>query len=330
MTDYRERLTNELEVLLQTLDVDDIPMISDGFVKILSQYEVTERCTDIIVLDDENEKLLKRYKACLSIDGKSKNTISQYIRECKKLADMLGKPYTEMGTYDIRYYLATEKDRGISNVSLENSRAYISAFFQWLTNEEIIPKNPTLKIKTIKCKKELKQPFSDVEIDALKGACKTAKERAIIELLLTSGIRVSELCGMKVKDIDFQTLEVHVVEGKGDKERMTYITAVSAKHIKDYLDQRKEDGEYLFYNKNHEPLKPGGVRYILETIGKKAGVGNVHPHRFRRTFATGLANRGMRVQDIQALLGHSRIETTMAYISKDTNKVKMAYNQYIV
>lgn len=329
MADCREKLVQEVEILLQRLDVDEAGMIADGFIRILGEYEVTERCTALVPVDDANEKLLKRYAACLLIDGKSQKTIYMYTRQIRKLSDVMDKPYTEMGTYDIRYFLALEKERGISNVTLENTRSYIMAFFQWLTDEEVIPKNPCSKIKPIKCGKEVKKPFSVTEIDALRGACQTKRERAMIELLLSSGIRVSEMTSMMVKDIDFHALEVHVAHGKGNNQRTTYITQVAAKHLQAYLSENSEK-EFIFYNRNNERLTSGGVRLALKKLGERAGVENVHPHRFRRTFATDLANRGMDVQDIQALLGHSNIETTMTYVCQDSQKVKASYKRFIV
>lgn len=329
MKDCREKLLKELEVLIQTIDVSNTFLISNSIIKTLANYEIIERTTEIIPVDNINEKLLKRYAACLSIDGKSEKTIYQYVRICKKLLEVVDKPFTEIGTYDIRYYLALEKERDISNISLENCRAYLSTFFQWMTDEELITNNPVLKIKTIKSPEEIKLPFSDVEIDALRGACITKKERAIVELLLSSGVRVSELANMKIQDIDFQALKVKVVEGKGGKGRMTYTTPVSAKHVKDYLQDRKEDGDYIFYNKDHEPLKPGGIRYILNMLAQRANVQNVHPHRFRRTFATNLAKRGMDIQDIQQLLGHKSLQTTLTYVCTDEQKVESSYRKYI-
>ena len=134
---------------------------------------------------------------------------------------------------------------------------------------------------------------------------------------------------MKVEDVNMSDLSVHVVHGKGSKERMTYMTPVAAKHLLTYLHSRKEDSDVLFCNMYHERLRSGGVNRILSTIGKRAGVENVHPHRFRRTFATNLARRGMEVQEIQQLLGHTSIETTMRYVTVDTDKVQSSYRQYI-
>ena len=331
MKDYKTALLNDIQtVLADYLNTLELQMIENSLIKILADYDISERCTDVAIRDNENERLLKQYLACLTLDGKSTGTIYQYKRTCIRLAETLGKHYREMTTYDIRYFLAIEMEKGNKNTSVENMRANISAFFQWLTAEEIIIKNPVARIKPTKCKQELKIPFSDIEIDALKTSCKTKKERAIIEMLLSTGVRVSELCHMEICDININELSVHVVEGKGDKERMTYTTAVSAKYLIDYINNRKEDnGIYLFYNKNHEMLNPGGVRHILNMIADRAGVSNVHPHRFRRTFATNLAKRGMAIQDIQTLLGHSDIATTMTYVCMDNKKVQNSYKQYI-
>ena len=329
--DYRMELIRLVEEQLPAfLEQHQVHMVSDVLTKALSDFEITERCTDLAPLDDANTRILKRFKACLAIDGKSEKTIYQYERTCRKLEQTVGKPFTDIGVYDIRYFLACEKARGISNVSLENARANLSAFFQWMADDEIIPKNPCRSINPIKVHKEIKKPFSDVEIDALRSACRNKKERALIEVLLSTGIRVSELSGMDIGDIDFTALSVHVRHGKGDKERMTYITSVAARRLIDYLGDRKEkDMPALFYNKNHGRMCAGGIRSVLNTLAKRAGVENVQPHRFRRTFATGLAARGMEIQEIQKLLGHSDINTTLQYVCVNDDNVKASYKKYI-
>ena len=330
MKDYRMNFIRDLETELSSvMDAAQVAMISNITTKILSGYEITERCTDLVPVDDLNGKLIRRYKACLLMDGKSPKTIYQYERTCKRLSETINKPFTDMGTYDVRFYLALEKDRGVSNITLENTRANISAFFQWLTNEEVIPKNPVARITPIKCVKEVKKVFSDVEIDALRSACRSKKERALVEFLLSSGVRVSELANMEVQDINFSDLSVHVRHGKGNKERLTYITSVSAKHLIEYYNERKEKGNAVFYNQQHEPIEPGGIRVVLHTIASRTNVENVHPHRFRRTFATNLAKRGMDVQNIQKLMGHSDINTTMRYIYIEDSNVKSAYKKFI-
>ena len=328
--DSRMKLVQDLETMLSgSFTATQLALISNAAVKALADYEVTERCTDLIVPDDFNERTLKRYTACMIIDGKSSRTIYQYIRTARKLSELLQKNFNEMGTYDLRFFLAKELERGLSPISLENTRANLSAFFQWLANEELIPKNPASKIAPIKYHMEVKTAFSTVEIDALRSACRNQKERALVEFLLSTGVRVSELASMQIQDIDTNTLTVHVRHGKGNKERITYMNQLAAKHLLAYLTGRKETGSMLFYNKDHNPLQTDGIRFILNTIAGRAGVDNVHPHRFRRTFATGLASRGMDIQEIQRLLGHADLNTTMKYVCLDDSRVKNSYQKYI-
>ena len=330
MSDYRLQFIQEVETaLVVKYGADQSAVITDMVAKVLNGYEITERCTDLVPQDDRNERLLKRYSACLMVDGKSKKTIYQYMWTLKRLSEVIQKPFAEMGAYDIRFYFALEKERGISNRTLENHRSYISAFFQWMTNEEIIIKNPITKVNRIKCPTEIKKPFSEVEIDAIRGACVNLRDRALVEVLLSTGVRVSELTGMEIKDINQSTLSVHVIHGKGNKERMTYITAVALKHLLAYVNARPGDCQALFCNYKAEPIGVTGIQYILDEIGKRAGVEGVHPHRFRRTFATGLARRGMEIQEIQKLLGHVNINTTMKYVCVDDDRVRSSYRQYI-
>lgn len=330
MNDIRMEFVRSLEIILSgSFDIPQISIISNAAVKALSDYEISRRCTDLVPLDDFNERIIKRYSACLLLDGKSEKTVAQYVRTCRKLSDLSHKRFDEMGTYDIRFYLANDMERGLNASTIETQRAYLSAFFQWLTSEDIIQKNPAAKIPPIKCTKEVRKAFSDVEIDALRFACKTEKERAIIEVLLSTGMRVSEMCTMQIDDINRNSMTVHVKHGKGNRERITYINDVALRHLIAYTNSRKETGTALFYNKNHEPLNPGGVRKILNTIAVRAGVENVHPHRFRRTFATNLAKRGMEIQSIQRLMGHTNLNTTMVYIALDDSQLQASYKQHI-
>lgn len=331
MSDYRMTFLQDVEAALVTkYGADQASAVTDVVMKVLNGYEIVERCTDLVPLDDRNERILKRYSACMMIDGKSKRTIRQYLWTARRLSDLIRRPFTEMGAYDVRFFLATEKERGISDAYLENMRSYLSTFFQWMTDEEIITKNPMSRLKPIRCPSEVRKPFTDIEIDALRSACHNLKDRALIEILLSTGVRVSELAKMEVKDINQTTLAVHVVHGKGKKERITHTTPVCLKHLNAYLNARSEkDSPAVFCNLYHEPLGVGGIQTILKDIGKRAGVEDVYPHRFRHTFATNLAKRGMDIQEIQRLLGHTNISTTMRYISIDDERVKSSYHRYI-
>lgn len=331
MEDKRNDLIKEIEdVLLKSIDASQAKMIADDIVCVLGNYEISDRCTDIIVADDKNMRILKRFIACLSLDGKSNMTIYQYNRSVNKMFEFIGKEVQDIGVYDIRYYLACEKQRGLSDRFIENIRANLSAFFQWLVQEEIISKNPCLNVKPIKYKKEIRLPFNSVEIDALRSACKNPKERSLIEFLLSTGIRVSELSNMKIQDVDFNKLSVHVTHGKGNKERIVYMNDVAKYHLNHYIVSRKDSIDALFCNNSYSPILPNGIRYILNQLGKRGDVINVHPHRFRRTFASSLANRGMKIEEIKMLMGHSNINTTMEYIYTSDNSVSNSYKRYAV
>ena len=330
MADYKTQLVSDVsEALVGQISQSDIRIVSDEMTIALKDYELTKRVTNLVKYDGINELILKRYKACLVIAGRSPKTIAQYERTIKKLFITLQKNYTDMTVSDLRYFLAYEKSRGISNRTIENTRVHISAFFTWLLDEELIYKNPCRTILPIKYTKEVKLPFSASEIDAIRSACKTKKERAIVEFLLASGVRVSELCALRISDINFDTLTVIVKEGKGSKQRAVYITDLASKHLIEYLKSRNVFGDYLFYNKQREQLNPGGVRHILKIIEKRAGISDCHPHRFRRTFATGLANRGMEIQEIGKLLGHSNLNTTLTYVYSSEEKIRTSYLKYI-
>lgn len=329
MADYKSQLISDVTTALtDRLEPEQIEAVSEEMTIALRDYEVTQQIRQLVKYEGANELILKRYRACLVISGRSPKTIDAYARTVKKLFIALQKNYTDMTVSDLRYYLAYEKSRGVSNRTLENTRVQVSSFFSWLLDEELINKNPCRQIAPIKYTKEVKQPFSTVEVDAIRAACKTKKERAIVEFLLASGVRVSELCSIRVNDINFDTLSVIVKEGKGAKQRIVYINDLACKHLVDYLTSRKVEGGYLFYNKKSGALNPGGVRHILKTIEGRSGVTNVHPHRFRRTFATGLANRGMDIQEIGKLLGHSSLNTTLTYVYTSEEKIRTSYLRY--
>ena len=331
MSKFKEQFIKSVEEsLVNKLPKNQLDIVMDEITKVMSNYDITKDNHELITYVDVNGDILKRFCACLMIEGKSPKTIRAYSYMIKRFIDMIQKHFTDVGVYDIRLFLAYEKQRGISNRSLENTRAYLSAFFQWMEKDEIIPKNPCSKIPPIKYTEKVKLPFSPVEIDAMRLACKNTKERALVEFLLSTGVRLSELTAMKVSDIDWQNLSVHVTNGKGAKERTTYMTELAKTHLISYIEQRKEDGDCLFYNKNHEQLCLSGVRYILSVIAKRSEVNNVHPHRFRRTFASGLAARGMDIQEIKKLLGHTDINTTMKYVYSSDVQIQNSYKRYIV
>ncbi len=325
------KLLKDIEIILKSKIKDS--EIYDSLVQEISltlqNYRIHDKSVSLICYNDENTRLLNRYKACLLVEGKSKQTIEAYSYRLQNMYDTLQKNLKEIGPYDIRFYFAILKQRGCCNRTLEVIRNYISAFYKWMSAEDIIEKNPCTPIKPIKYTEKIRESFTELDIDKLRTCCKNVKERAIVELLLSSGIRVSELENMNIDDVDFQTNTLHVKHGKGDKERVTYMSDIAAYYIDLYLHTRKDTCKELFRSKSGR-LQSGGVRYLLTALGERANIRNVHPHRFRRTFATTLNNKGMAIQYIQHLLGHSKLDTTMIYVNVNDNVIHAEYTKYMV
>ena len=322
-------LRNEFldNVKLAVMEFDDADIIVSKVAMLLDHYELSERVTDLVQIDNENVNMLKTYTSSMIIDGRSKTTIQHYIRELKNFNSYInGKDFKDVNAYDVRSYLAKRKLDGLSNRTLDNIRSILVAFYGWMNNEDYMSKNPCVCIKPIKYTDEVKLPFSNVEIDKLRSACKNTKERAIIEFLLASGVRVAEFCDLNVEDVDFFENKIRIRHGKGDKERYTYMNDLAKEHLLRYLDGRTAGA--LFRTKRQGRYTKGGVRYLLHSLEKRAGIDDVHPHRFRRTFATSLASRGMRVQEIQKLLGHANINTTMVYVSLSDADTKYSYMKF--
>ena len=330
MRDCRNEFVNNLKCSMKWyLDQSNLDKVMANIIELLDPYELSERVTTLVPKDDINERIARNYMNCLALNGKSNNTIYMYLRQIARFNKFTGnKSFKDIRTFDIRGYLAQEKVNGLSSVSLENIRTSLNAFFRWLVDEEYIDKNPCGAIKPIKCHKEIKHPFSTVEQDALRNHCKDLKERAMIEVLLSSGVRVSELVGLDVADIDFNNKAVHIRHGKGDKERCTYINDLALNYLVKYLLDAQITVGPLFQNKSGKRYTTAGIRFILNQIASRANVQNVHPHRFRRTFATTLATRGMDIQDIQTLMGHIDINTTMVYVTSSDTKVNNSYRKF--
>lgn len=328
MRDLRNDFIQDIRLFLSDLDPDVSNQIILQIMTALEKYDLSMRSTEIVPYETGNRNIMKAYAGSMMIDGLALSTIAVYIREIEKLVYFLrNKDLKTVCTFDIREYLVYEKSRGISNRTLENERSNLSAFFQWLTDEEHIPKNPCSAVKSIKYKDEVRKPFNLVELDNLRSNCQNEKERAIIEVLVASGVRVSELVNLNVDDIDFQRKSIHVKHGKGNKERYTYMDSLACSHLIKYLVTKHIESGRLFIS-SRGPYTTDGIRKLLHVLAKRAGVDNVHPHRFRRTFATTMAARGMDIQTIQKLMGHTNVNTTMIYISMDDMQVINSYRKH--
>lgn len=276
---------------------------------------------------DEEDDYITCYLDALKVQNRSKKTITRYKYVIGRLMQFVKVTVRRITVYHIRSFLAAEKERGISENTIEGFRQIFSAYFNWLQKETLIERNPMSNIGAIKTPKKEKKVFSDVDIEKLKSSCATVRDKAIISFLHSSGCRIGELCELNRDSIDLEKMEC-VVHGKGDKERTVFIDAVTCLLLKQYFAERKDNSDALFSGKHRGRLMPSGVQAMMRKLGKVAGIGHrVHPHKFRRTFATNMSRRGMPIQEICVLMGHEKIETTMKYIVQNKEDIKHSYRK---
>lgn len=289
----------------------------------LGGYEVEEVESGTVSTD-----LLTVFLDAKRVEGKSKKTLGRYSYMMEKLIFGIGKPIEQITINDIRAWFASEKDRGISERSLDGMRNICSSFFGWLYREGMIKSNPMNNFGAIKYRKEIREPYSSAEIERLKRACRDIRELALINFLRSTGCRIGEIEKLNRADIDIEH-QTGTVIGKGDKPRKIYFDDVTAECLREYLESRTDTYPALFAGKGTERMSQQGFRKLLNVIGAKANVENVHPHRFRRTLATHLAEVGMPVQEIACILGHENINTTMTYIKVNETSVENKYRRYM-
>lgn len=314
-----------LTMLDKSMSKELVSVVDMALTALFQKYDVSEACTDLAVCDDSNEKIINTYIASMRLEGRSEKTLKQYYDALTKLLDEIPKSIKDIRTNDIRYHLAHyQGTHKVSNATVNNKRKFLSAFFVWATREEIVDKNPMLKINSIKEKYVTKKPFSDIELAKIRDALEDNREKALVEFLLSTGCRVSEVAGLKVGNIDFRTGEC-VVLGKGNKERTVYLNNKSMYYLERYIGGFVDADRPLFMNARGRGMTKQNIEELMRIIGKRAGVLKVHPHRFRRTMATNAMKRGMPVQYIQVILGHSKLDTTMIYCIYDKEVVKAEY-----
>ena len=297
----------------------------------LHNVEVTERKAPNPQETAENGGLLEVFIAAKRVEGCSEKSLKYYDSTIRQMTDSVKKPVREIVTDDLRIYLADyQKERGSSKVTIDNIRRIFSSFFGWLEDEDYIIKSPVRRIHKIKADKTIKETFSDEGLELLRDACEEVRDLAMIDLLASTGMRVGELVGLNREDINFYEREC-VVFGKGNTERLVYFDARTKIHLRNYLDGRNDDNPALFVSLTlpRERLLIGGVETRLREIGKRAAMQKVHPHKFRRTLATRAIDKGMPIEQVQRLLGHVKIDTTMHYAMVNQSNVKISHRKYI-
>lgn len=271
------------------------------------------------------------FLAAKKLEGCSERSLRYYATTLARFSAEMAKPAHDITTDDIRDYLTKYSDDGrVGKTTVDNIRRVISSFFSWLEEEDYIYKSPVRRIKKIRTSRVLKPVYSDEALELLRDSCKEIRDLAIIDLLSSTGIRVGELVQLNRRDIDFDAREC-VVHGKGDKERRVYFDARAKTHLLAYLELREDDTPALFVSL-HRPFKRleiSGVEARLRKLGEDSGVRHVHPHKFRRTLATKAIDKGMPIEQVQVLLGHSKIDTTLCYAMVDQDNVKRSHRKYI-
>lgn len=298
---------------------------------VLSGYEVTEKSTELQRVNDGWEVELHAFLDRKRVEGRSERTLAQYDLHLRRLLSYLNKDVKDITGADLFSYISMyKKQRGVSNVYLDNIRLTCSSFFGWLNNKGYIARNPAASLDPIKKEKRIKKPLSDTELEVLRRKCTLERDIAIIECLYSTGVRVSELVALNRQDIDFDGMKV-IVYGKGAKERETYLTASACMYLKEYLETRTDDNKALFVSlrEPHERLTVSGVEEILRKLGKSTGISKVHPHRFRRTMATNILNKGMPIEEVKELLGHVKLDTTLIYCQVNKENVRHNHKKYM-
>lgn len=298
-------------------------------------YDVRKKETSIVPFNTELPELVKTFLVCKSVEGYSKGTLCNYGRNLQNFFLRLQKTPEKVTANDIRVYLYTyQEERGISNCSLDKIRGCLSSFYKWMHVEGYIDKDPTMAIGKIKYEKKPRKPCTQTDLEYLRMACRTAKERAVLEVLYSTGCRVGELVILKKDDIDWQEKTVHIF-GKGKKHRTGFLNAKAEVALKEYLDGRKDGNDWLFVSdkRPHGQMHSAGIQKIIREIAARAGDRvnkKVTPHVLRHTTATRMLENKADLTSIQAVLGHSNINTTMIYAHNTLESVKIDHRKAVV
>lgn len=317
------------------LSANQLRTLKNSLQETLSQYDISENLdkSEIISAQEENAAVLRDFINAKRIEGRSNSTLYNYGKEVTKLFLALNKGYRHITAVDIRDYLVWRKETSdLASVSVANMRMYLRSFFNWCYKEELIQKNPMDRIGVIKVEQRVIETLSDEEQEIIRCACKSERDLAIIDLLSGSGMRVSELCGLNISDVDFEKKEVKVF-GKGSKERICFLTGRAKVHLKWYLESRDDDNEALFVTskKPHERITKNGVEYILKQIAASSKIPKtrLYPHKYRSTLATNMINKGAPAEHVQGILGHSSVDTTLkCYCKIDKESFKRTHSQF--
>lgn len=319
-----EKLVKIINEMADYLNIAQMKKLQEVLIKNLSDARPEKE-------QISNQEYLKMFIEAKQIEGCSARTLQYYQVTIEHLLKNIDTVIRKITTDEIRTYLAEYQQRNnCSKVTVDNVRRNISSFFSWLEEEDYILKSPMRRIHKIKTKQPVKEIISDEMIERLRDNCRCSRDLAMIDLLYSTGIRVSELVGLNISDIDFEEREC-VVYGKGDKERRVYFDAKAKLHLQNYINSRTDTNPALFVTLDspYERLKISGVEIRVRELGRKLNIEKIHPHKFRRTMATRAIDKGIPIEQVQKILGHSQIGTTMQYAIVNQNNVKTSHRRYI-
>lgn len=319
-----EKLVKILNEMAEYLSISQMKKLQEVLLKNLQEPEE-------VISESTNYDYLDMFIAAKKIEGCSDRTVTYYKSTVEHLLKSIDTPIRKITTDEIRSYLARyQENGGCSKTTVDNIRRNISSFFSWLEEEDYILKSPMKRIHKIKTVQPVKETISDELIEKLRDACLCKRDLAMVDLLYSTGIRVGELVRLNIDDISFEEREC-VVFGKGDKERRVYFDAKAKLHLQDYLKERKDNNPALFVTLDapYKRLKISGVEIRIRNLGRSINAEKIHPHKFRRTMATRAIDKGMPIEQVQKILGHSQIDTTMQYAMVNQSNVKNAHRKYI-
>ena len=355
MTDCREDLINALAMWMAGTGAN-LGDIKNDLYLLLDKYEITSRCTEIAeVHQDRNKELQKRFLVAKQVQGCTDRTLEFYRMSVKKILEEIGKTVDDITPDDIRLYMARRlRIDKVTKVTVGNEMRCLSSFFTYLYTQELIQKNPILKVGKIKMQKIKKEAFTDMEVEKLRMVVEDERERAIVEFLLSTGCRVSELVNVKMTELEGDRVAVH---GKGEKDRYVYLNARAQLALQQYMKERKDENIYLFpggtqaakmkgrkpprfstvsWWKNPDNVQPQGhintstIEGMMRKLAKKAGVKQANPHKFRRTCATMALRKGMPIEQVSKMLGHEEISTTQIYLDLSEEDLAAAHKKYVI
>lgn len=327
----KNQIINEItQQMLPVLNNFELEKLRTALNLCLENYEITEIKSENIS-NYNNQHFIELFLGAKKIEGCSYKTLKYYRATINNTLNSINKEVKNIVTDDLRIYLTKhQEEHSSSRVTIDNIRRILSSFFAWLEDEDYIVKSPVRRIHKIKTGTNIKETYSDEALELMRDKCTELRDLAMIDILASTGMRVGELVLLNREDINFNEREC-VVFGKGDKERIVYFDARTKIHLKNYLESRNDTNPALFVSlySPFERLQISGVEVRLREFGKKLNINKVHPHKFRRTLATMAIDKGMPIEQLQKLLGHSRIDTTLQYAMVKQSNVKLAHRKFI-